>query len=224
VDHPIASGVQREHAPAVLANRLRLDRRWGRPCLGYNLCLRPGPAAAAGFSAVQQPLLAAEPSLLRVPEHALHANVSWLLPVHREFGREKDELWQRQGAGWLAVLGSVLTAAAGPFRLCYRHLVATDAAIIAVADEPSFVSALRRELAVALPVPGGISAGQLVHTTLFRYPEPLRDPGSLLARLTAAEFLVTVDVRELLVVRERVFPSLDYEIIRRLPLGGAGGR
>jgi hypothetical protein len=223
VDHPTAGGVQREYAPAVLANRLRLDRRWGRPCLGYNLCLRPAPAAAAGFSAVQQPLLAAEPSLLRVPEQALHANVSWLLPVHREFGRPKDELWRRHGAGWLAIVGSALAAAAVPYPLRYRHLVATDAAIIAVADEPNFISALRRELATALPVPGGLSAGQLVHTTLFRYLEPLRDPGSLLARLAAAEFLVTVDVPELLVVRERVFPSLDYEVIRRLPTGAAGG-
>jgi hypothetical protein len=217
----MAAEVRRQHRPAVLANRLRLERRWGRPCLAYNVCIRPGPDAAAALSAVQDRVLTLEPSLLRVPVPALHTNLVWLLPVHQEFGRPKDELWQRHGPGWLAILA----AAAGPargFRLCYRRLVATDAAIIAVADEPNRVSALRRELAPVLPVPGGLSAGELVHTTLFRYRGPLRDPASLVRWLVAAEFRADADVSELLVVRERIFPSLDNQILHRLALGTTG--
>lgn len=217
----MAAEAQRQHRPAVLANRLRLERRWGRPCLAYNVCVRPGPDAAAALSAVQDRVLSLEPSLLRVPAPALHTNLAWLLPVHQEFGRPKDELWQRHGPGWLAIL----TAAAGTadgFRLCYRRLVATDAAIIVVADEPNQVSALRRELMGVLPVPGGLSAGELVHATLFRYREPLRDPASLVHWLGAAEFQVDVDVSELLVVRERTFPSLDYQILHRLALAPSG--
>jgi hypothetical protein len=97
VDEPLAARVQREHAPAVLANRLLAERRWGQPCLAYNLYVQPGPAASAGLSAIQDSVLAMEPSLLRVPAHALHANVSWLLPAHQDFGRPKPELWQEHG-------------------------------------------------------------------------------------------------------------------------------
>jgi hypothetical protein len=106
VDHPTAGAVRRQHPSAVLRNRLRLERRWGRPCLACNVCLRPGPEAAAALSAVQDRLLSLEPSLPRVPAPALHTNLAWLLPVHEEFSRPKDELWQQHGPGWLAVLAA----------------------------------------------------------------------------------------------------------------------
>ena len=121
----------------------------------------------------------------------------------------------------MTILTGVLGATRG-FRLCYRHLVATDAAIIAVAGEPNQVSALRRELLPILPVPGDLSAGELVHMTLFRYARPLRDPASLVRWLAATEFRMDVEVNELLVVRETTFPSLDYQVLRRLALPPAG--
>jgi hypothetical protein len=217
VDHPIAADTQRQHSPAVLTNRLRLEHRWGQPCLAYHVCIRPRPAAAAALSAIQDSTLSLEPTLLRVPVPALHANLAWLLPAHQEFDRPKDELWRRHGPEWMTILTSVLGTTES-FRLCCRHLVATDSAIIAVTDEPNRVSALRRELTPILPVPGSLSAGELVHMTLFRYARPLRDPASLVRWLSATEFHVDVDVDELLVVRERVFPSLDYEILHRLAL------
>ncbi len=219
--HPIAAETQRRYRSAVLTKRLRFERRWGQPCLAYNVCIRPGPAASATLSAVQEAALDLEPSLLRVPAPALHTNLAWLLPVHQEFGRPKDELWRLHGPGWMTTLTGILGATRG-FRLCYRHLVATDAAIIAVADEPNRVSALRRELLPVLPVPGDLSAGELVHMTLFRYVRPLRDPASLVRWLVTTEFRIDVEVNELLVVRENTFPSLDYQVLRRLALPPAG--
>ena len=215
--HPIPAGVQRQHAPAVLANRLSGGHRWGRPCLGYNVCVRPDPQAAAALAEVQARARQLEPSLLRVPEHAMHANVAWLLPVHLEFGRAKDELWEQHGPGWVTALTAAVTGM-DRFRLCYRQLVATDSAIIAVAGEPNRISELRRQLAPVLRLPRPVSAGGLVHLTLFRYGGRLRDPAALLEWLAAAEVEVEQPVTELLVVRERVFPSLDYEICHRLPL------
>lgn len=215
--YPDADAVRRQHAPAVLANRLTGQERWGRACLGYNIGARPGPEPAAALAAVQDQLLRLEPSLHRVPGRALHVNVAWLLPVHLEFGRPKDELWQQQGSGWMAAARRVVTGT-GAFPLCYDRLVATDAAIIAVAREPNQVTALRRELAGALRLGRPLSAGGLVHSTLLRYGGPLRDPARLLRWLAAAGLAVQQPVDELLVVRERVFPSLDYEVCHRLPL------
>lgn len=208
--------VRHEHRSAVLANQVRPADRWGRPCRAYNVCVRPDPVATATLAGVQAGL--AEPALLAVPEPAMHANLTWLLPVHEEFDQPKDELWERRGPEWVATLTEVAGRTSG-FRLWLGQLAATDSAVIAVADEPNPFSALRRTLVPLLRTPGGSSSGDLAHVTLFRYAGPLRDPAALLDRLADLEFRVEVDVRELLVIRERVFPSLDYEVLHRVPLG-----
>ena len=217
--HP-ATGVRRQHTAAVLANQLLLADLWAQPCRAYNVCIRPGPAAAAALAAVQARILRREPSLLRVPEPALHINLAWLLPVHQEFDRPKDELWQRHGPQWLATLADA-AAKTSSFRLSYRRLAATSSAIIAVADEPNRLSALRRQLLPLLHLPGSGSAGDLAHITLFRYAAPLHDPAKLLQCLAAAGFSLDIEASELLVMRERIFPSLDYQILHRLPLAPA---
>jgi hypothetical protein len=205
------------HSPAVLANRLRFEHRWGRPCLAYHACVRPGPSAAAAFSAFQESMLRLEPSLLRVPVTAMHSNLVWLLPAREEFDQPKDELWRRHGSEWIDALAGAARSTRS-FRLRYRHVVATDAAIIAVADAPNGISTLRHELAATIRVPGNLTGGELVHTTLFRYATPLRDPPSILRWIAVSECHVDMDVSELLIVRERVYPSLEYHILERLPL------
>ncbi len=217
--HPTAADIQCRYPADVLAERVVVERRWGQPCLAYNACIQPEPDATARLSVVQDGVLNLEPSLLRVPARALHANLVWLLPVHEEFGRPKDELWQRHGPQWTAILDGILATAA-TFRLCFRHLVATDSAVIAVAEQPNRLSALRRELMSALSVPGSLTAGELVHMTLFRYAHPLRDPAALIRRLAAGTD-VDVEVREVVVVRERMFPSLDYAVLRRISLASS---
>jgi hypothetical protein len=216
-----AADIQREHKVPVLTGQVLVERRWGQPCLAYTACIQPGPDARAGLSCVQQSVLSLEPSLLRVPGRALHANLAWLLPVHEEFDHTKDELWQLHCREWMSVLDRILGATES-FRLRFRHLVATDSAIIAVAEEPNCLSALRRTLMPNLSVPGSFSAGDLVHTTLFRYARPLRDPPALMRRL-AGGLHVNLDVHEVLIVRERIFPSLDYEVLRRVALRPRAG-
>jgi hypothetical protein len=219
MSHP-AGDVRRQHAPAVLANQVQPAHCWGQPCHAYNVCIRPSPTAAAALSALQARVLRLEPALLQVPEQALHANLAWLLPVHQEFDRPKDELWQRHGPQWLATLADA-AAKTSSFRLTFRHLAATNSAVITVADEPNPFSALRRELIPLLRVPGSARAGDLAHITLFRYATPLRDPASLLQWAAATTFCLDIDVRELLVIKERVYPSLDYQILHCLPLAPA---
>ena len=53
--------------------------------------------------------------------------------------------------------------------------------------------------------------------TLVRYARPLQDPALLMRRLDAGA-QIDVAVRVVLVVRERVFPSLDYDVLHRTSL------
>jgi hypothetical protein len=203
-------------APAVLANELQLASDWGRPCLGYLLMLRPDQAARDGFDALQDHVQALEPGLLRQPGRALHSTVAFLVPVHRQVAGDKDEIWEGNEARWVEAITSARSVSPAPFRLRYRQLVATDAAIIAVADTPTPITALRQELEARLQLPWPLAKGPLSHVSLFRYREPLRDPAGLLRALAALEFTIETVVSELLAIRETTFPFLEYEVLHRL--------
>jgi hypothetical protein len=202
----------------VLAHPLQITERWGRPCLGYLLVLQPDPAAAAALAAVQDGLLAIEPALLRQPAHAMHVTAGSLVPVLAELDRDKDEIWREEGDGWLELISQAAAATpAAPLR--FRRLLMTDAAIIAVADEPNPVSELRRRLEGDLALPWPLSKGLLVHCTLLRYREQLARPEALQQAAASAEFAVDTGGTELLIVRETTFPCLDFDVWHRIPLG-----
>jgi hypothetical protein len=203
-------------APAVLANELQFASDWGTPCLGYLLVLRPDEAARDALAALQDRVQALEPGLLRQPGHALHSTVAFLVPVHRPVAGDKNEIWAGNAGRWVAAIQSARSLSPAPFRLRYRRLVATDAAIIAVADTPAPITALRQELEARLELPWPLAKGPLSHVSLFRYREPLRDPAGLLRTLAALEFTIETEVSELLTIRETTFPFLEYEVLHRL--------
>jgi hypothetical protein len=218
-----APDLQARHAPAVLANDLQIADQWGQPCLGYLLFFRPDPAATAALSAAQDSVHALEPTLLRQPEEAFHSLVAFLVPVFLDPGRPKDEIWQQHAPGWLDAMSRATAAlTTRPIRLRFRRLIATGAAIIAVADLPNPITELRRELTAALELPWPLTKGPLVHVTLFRYSQPLADPAGLLRQLQALDLAIEAEVSELLMVRETTFPSLAYEVLQRLPIGSPG--
>jgi hypothetical protein len=106
-----------------------------------------------------------------------------------------------------------------PFQLSFRHVVATQAAVIAIADEPNGLTAFRTAVRSVLEVPGKLGySRELVHTTLFRYARPLRDPAGLLDWLASTEFLARLQVDELVVAREHTYPFAGYDVLRRLRL------
>jgi hypothetical protein len=221
-EHRGAAAVRAREQAAVLANQLQRDSRWGQPCLAYNVFVRMDQAGQSGLAAIQDEVLRREPSLLRVPPEALHITAVFLLGLYEEFDRPKDELWLERGAGWIEQLTRLATATA-PFRLVYRHVVATAGGIIAIADEPNGLSEFRARVRSAVAVPGKLGhSRELVHTTLFRYARPLRDPAGLLSWLAGTRFLARLDVSELVVARENTYPFTGYDVLRRLRLGRHG--
>ena len=99
---PEVSALRHRFAADVAAGRLKLAERWGRPCLAYNLIIRPDAAARRSAGGVQELLLRREPALLAVPQEALHVSAAWLIPVHQDRHLPKDEFWELHGPSWLA--------------------------------------------------------------------------------------------------------------------------
>jgi hypothetical protein len=213
-----AEQLQDQQAGRVLANQLHTEPRWGRPCRAFNLQIRPPAPATAALEAAQDIIAAAEPTLLRVPRHALHSMAAWLVPVELDVPpAEKEHLWQQHGELWREAITAGL-ATQGRFRLRYAEVVATGSAVIALAWPAGPVNRLRRALAGQPGMPPRLSSGDLLHTTLFRYREPLTDPAGLLDRIAGLDVATEFTVREFVLLRETVFPSIGSDVLDRFPL------
>jgi hypothetical protein len=221
-EHPsrvLAGQLQDRHAGRVLANELRIESRWDRPCRAFNLRVHPPAPVAAALGEAQDAIAGAEPGLLRVPRHALHSMAAWLIPVELAASdQEKESHWQRYGPGWRAAIAAE-AAALDAFRLRFTEVVATDAAIIALAWPAEPINRLRRALAGVAGMPPRISSGDFVHITLFRYREPLSGPAGLVRLIAGLDLAAEFGVREFLLVRETVFPSVRFDVLDRFQLG-----
>jgi hypothetical protein len=147
-------------------------------------------------------------------------SLAWLLAVHASYPVAKDSLWERHGEGWMTELARIAAESTG-FRIAYEHIVATDSAVIALAEPTEPVNRIRQMIRERLRLPSETrNEADLVHATLFRYRDPLRDPERFLAMLedASAGAAAASEVDELVVSKELVYPSLEAEVLARLPL------
>ena len=206
------------HRAKVARNEVRVSPLWAQPCRAYNVQIELDARTRSSLERVQQGLEQAEPDLLACPSGTLHVSVAWLLAVHVDYPFPKDALWERHGDEWTTELGRI-AAESGPFRITYSHFVATASAVIALAEPAEPVNRIRGMIRERLRLPPETRNGaDLVHTTLFRYRGPLSDPDRFLATLEDTSAGVSTEVDELVVSKELVYPSLESEVLARLPL------
>lgn len=211
--------LRERYREAVASNRVHLAEKWGQPCHAFNVHVEPSAAARAGLAEVQDALEPIEPNLLRCPPSALHVSVVWLLTVHVDYDEPKATIWTRHGREWIAEL-SKIASEHQPFDLRYRWLVATDSAVIAVAEPEEPVRGIRTDIAARLTLPEQTkNNAQLVHTTLFRYRRPLSQPDRFLAAVDCLDLAVPTRAEQLIVSEELVFPSLLTSTRAQIAIG-----
>jgi 2'-5' RNA ligase len=202
----------------VARNEVRVSPLWAQPCRAYNVQIELDPRTRSSLENIQQSLYQAEPNLLVCPEKTLHVSLAWLVAVHASYRVDKDSLWERYGEEWIAELRRIAAQSTG-FRITYEHVVATDSAVIALAQPSEPVNRIREMIRERLRLPAETrNEADLVHTTLFRYRGVLSDPEKLLAMLEDASADATAEVEELVVTKELEYPSLEAEVLGRLPL------
>jgi 2'-5' RNA ligase len=211
-----SSGEQR--ATELQRNEVRASPLWARPCRAYNVQIELDPATRASLGQTQQSLKRAESNLLVCPSETLHVGVARLLAVHASYPAPKDSIWERHADEWTAELHRI-AAESKAFRITYEHIVATDSAVIALARPTGSVNRIRRMIGERLSLPSEIrNEANLVHTTLFRFSGSLSDPEQFLAMVENESANATSEVDELVVSKELVYPSLQTEVLERLPL------
>ena len=213
-----AMKLREEHREKVARNGVRVSPLWAQPCRAYNVQIDLDPRTKVSLGEMQQTLKRAEPALLVCPPKTLHVSVAWLLAVHVDYPAPKDSLWERHGEEWTAELGRITAEGAG-FRITYEQVVATDSAVVAIAEPTGPVNRIRGMIRERLRLPPETrNEADLVHTTLFRYGGPLSDPEGFLAMLGDTSAGATAEVVELVISKELVYPSLEAEVLERLPL------
>jgi len=206
------------HREKVARNEVLASPLWARPCRAYNVQIELDPYAKASLGKTQQRLKQAEPNLLVCPQENLHVSVAWLLAVHASYPVAKDSLWESHAEEWTTELDRIAAESLG-FRIAYERVVATDSAVIALAEPTEPVNRIRQMIRERLRLPSETrNEADLVHTTLFRYRGPLRDPERFLAVLENTSAKAEAAVDELVVSKELVYPSLEAEVLARLPL------
>lgn len=218
-DEQRAMELREAHREKVSRNEVRVSPLWAQPCRGYNVQIELDPRTRSSLEKIQQSLKSAEPNLLVCPQKTLHVSLAWLLAVHASYPVSKDSLWERHGEEWMAELRRIAARSTG-FRITYEHVVATDSAVIALAQPGEPVNRIREMIRERLRLPSETrNEADLVHTTLFRYRGALSYPAKLLAMLEEALSAdATAEVDELVVSKELVYPSLEAEVLARLPL------
>ena len=206
------------HRGKVTRNQVRVDPLWARPCRAYNVQIELDPHTKASLGRTQQTIKQVEPNLVACPQKSLHVSIAWLLAVHASYRAPKDSIWERCGEEWTAELSRIAAQSRG-FRITYEHVVATDSAVIALAQPTEPVNCIREMIRERLRLPSETrNEADLVHTTLFRYRGPLSDPAKFLAMLEDTSAEATAEVNELVVSKELVYPSLKAKVLARLPL------
>jgi hypothetical protein len=206
------------HREKVARNEVRASPLWARSCRGYNVQIELDPRTRSSLEKVQQSLYQVEPNLLACPQQTLHVSIAWLLAVHASYPVPKDSLWERHGEQWTMELRRI-AAESTRFRITYQHVVATDSAVIALAEPTEPVNRIRGMIRERLRLPSETrNEADLVHTTLFRYRGPLSDPEKFFALLEDTSAEAAAEVDELVVSKELEYPSLETEVLARLPL------
>lgn len=206
------------HREKVARNEVRVDALWARPCRAYNVQIELDARTKASLGKTQQTLKQAEPKLVACPQKSLHVSIAWLLAVHASYRAPKDSIWERHGEEWTTELKHIAAQSTG-FRITYEHVVATDSAVIALARPTEPVNRIREMIRERLRLPSETrNEADLVHTTLFRYRGQLSDPAKFLAMLDDTSADATADADELIVSKELVYPSLEADVLARLPL------
>ena len=202
----------------MVRNEVRVDGLWAQPCRAYNVQIELDQRTRSSLEKVQQRIYQAEPNLLECPRETLHVSVAWLVAVHASYPVAKDSLWERHGEEWMAELRRIAAESAG-FRISYEHVVATDSAVIALARPTEPVNRIRGMIRERPRLPPETrNEADLVHTTLFRYRGPLSDPAEFLTMLEDTSADAATEVEKLVVSKELVYPSLEAEVLGRLPL------
>lgn len=193
--------------------RLQNDRLWGEPCLGYGVQAHLDAESTSRIAGLQ--IRAFRDRAVRLhltPPQTLHISVFSLVPV-RWPDEGKADVWKRlKAAGVKDVVSPRLGES---FSIEFKEMRITNSAIIlCTQQQPAPIRSLRRDLnqfVEGLGMPK--QAFDRTHITVARPSEDQLLAGDVVADLESIPARLQVTVQRMTLIRELVYPSLQFEVL-----------
>jgi hypothetical protein len=203
--------------------KTHMDSQVGLPTFGINLIARPRPLVSEKFSAIQDELSLAVPKgvLYRCPPSSLHLSVFQFVWARRIKESAADESVWSDHQNHIVERLNALACLADAFVLDRPCILAGASAVILRFDPSPMLEALRDDIS-AITALSHLSSNRptIQHVSIFRYDQEVAlNPIQHACNNVHIPHLVwTIDELEL--VREKVYPSLDLDIIWTFRLRG----
>lgn len=195
----------------------QIEKHFGAPCLAYNIRVIPPKSIRKALTEVLKEIHQQQPEfLISLPSSSFHISIARILSAWSPYPEGKEEIWSRIGNECQEELSSALEQAI-QFDITYDAVIATSDAVIAIARDDGQMSELRKAIHSRLPIPNETTQNHdgIIHTTLARYSGEIRYPSTLLAAVKKMNISLQCRIRELIICRETVYPSLNQEILSR---------
>ncbi|ANL64651.1 RNA ligase family protein [Rhizobium phaseoli] len=201
--------------------RTKIDALWFKRCCAFHLQFFPDGATLSKLISLQDDIERySDAPLLRLPAASLHMTIVTLVNAAAKFSIPNEEVWRLNGERWKAVAHR-LAEQTPAFNLHLRKLAVSAAAVFVKAEEPPELRKLRSAIIQAIDFEGWRpTPPQIAHITLFRFsaegrlPEITADAGSLPK---------AVRVRSLQLLEERVYPSVEINVLSEPLLSDKAG-
>lgn len=195
------------------------DGMWGAPCLAYNIQGVVPNDALNAITQMQHGLPGAGlPAFNLCPRGSLHVSIYALVPARSPIAG-KEDYWAGVSAKALSDLDR-LCRDKRSVALHFDEIRLTPTAIIAVARAvPDLIDDIRTHFSQWPAQPGWIRPSyDIAHVTLARFSVAAQIPDALVRDISARPMSLEATVSQIQLVRERVYPSLEVDVISSLDL------
>ena len=214
------NSLHERYSSLVLDNKIIVDDLWKRKCLGYNIQYVFPDEQLDSIVEIQRRINKQESSnLYLLPRQSLHISIAWILATRVQYDQSKDQIWKNIESECYAKLERI-SKSFSEYTVHFKNVVATDTAIILTAKDNGETAEIRKMILNQLPIPEMTNNNsQIIHTTLFRYARPLKDPASFLKQISNIQLDLPIKINSMSIRKELIYPSIKSELLFSRSLG-----
>lgn len=216
----IYDGVASKHHRKFLDNDIELDDMWGKPIKGITLQIDLSEEVRSAVYKIQEELSKLEPeAFLFSPRSFQHISFNQVVYWDGNYKLGHDQTWETIEKDFLTNFQK-LDNVFSTFTISFIKLIPLSSAIIwSAVDDHDELQNLRQIFKEKLPFPAETKKeNTFIHTSVARYKTKLRDP------YRASQFLekylasVSMDISEIILRKENLYPSLHTTELARIRL------
>jgi hypothetical protein len=214
--------IEKENREKFLGNQIEIDKNWGKKIFGITLQIDLSQRLKQIIYTLQQQLISLEPENLFLP-YSQTQHLSFNQVVH--WGNCPPEnnrtIWESIKDDFISRF-CLMDSDFKPFEVFFNRIIPTIGGIIWCAeDTDDKLESLRNELLERLPFPKThLVRNHIIHTTIVRYRNNLKDPIKMFEYLQTIRNSVPMCIDKIFLRKELVYPSISIKEIAHIDAVG----